>query len=199
MSFIQGVFGDKWQTVEKANLPGEWDDNWTDKWDPLDWKNSMKYLSKDLQNQINGQIANPNMVINDRNLLMPEMRNRLFSLLDHIREEHGLDPRINETWRSQDRQQMLYKKRSSWTLKSKHKTGNAADIISDKYLWGGNTVKTKDEETKAVEFYDILQNHLAKFGLKSIKKERCHVQFDPDWKPEETSDKSIIELEGRDK
>ncbi len=68
--------------------------------------------------------------------LVPEMRERLVRVLDRMRNEHGHDVRVSETYRSQARQDALHAQGRSrpgpvvtWTRNSNHTQGRAADIV----------------------------------------------------------------------
>ncbi|HEY0971857.1 MAG TPA: M15 family metallopeptidase, partial [Gemmatimonadales bacterium] len=68
--------------------------------------------------------------------LVPEMRERLARVLDRMRNEHGHDVRVSETYRSQARQDALHAQGRSapgqvvtWTRRSNHTLGRAADIV----------------------------------------------------------------------
>ncbi len=89
---------------------------------------------------------------------------------------HGYDPVVFEARRSAARQQYLYgfgrthhvgKRPVTWTLKSRHLTGTAVDIISKSRLWSWPG------------FYDALKHHAEALGLHVLNIEQCHVQADP--------------------
>ena len=109
----------------------------------------------------------------DINSLNLNFRTKLKSLI-HLMYKDGFDPIIFEAKRSQERQQYLYsigrtiqknRKPVTWTLKSKHFTGNAADIISKSYGWDWPT------------FFAALKLHAKEVGLQTLVQEGCHVQM----------------------
>jgi peptidoglycan L-alanyl-D-glutamate endopeptidase CwlK len=88
--------------------------------------------------------------------------------------ERGFDPILFEARRSPDRQQWLYgvgrthskhRKPITWTTNSRHLVGKAADIISKSRGWSWGA------------FYDALDEEAAKVGMRTLKVERCHIEF----------------------
>lgn len=108
----------------------------------------------------------------DFNSLNPDFRRKLLLVFGDMIED-GYAPIIVEAKRSQERQNWLYKigrrgkkneKPVTWTLKSKHRDGKAADVMDKKYGYG------------KVSFYESLSRHAKTRGLQTLKVERCHVQ-----------------------
>ena len=70
--------------------------------------------------------------------LAPAFRGRLERVLQRMQDELGLDVRVAETWRSQERQDLLFEQGRSapgpvvtWTRHSNHTRGLAADVAID--------------------------------------------------------------------
>jgi hypothetical protein len=70
--------------------------------------------------------------------LDPTFRHRLERVIDRMQREHGHHVVVNETLRSQERQEWLHAQGRTrpgpivtWTLNSNHSTGRAADLIID--------------------------------------------------------------------
>ena len=61
------------------------------------------------------------------NLLHPLLKKVSTGLIKDLKAQ-GIDARLIETSRTQERQQYLFNKKASKTLKSKHLTGRAFDI-----------------------------------------------------------------------
>lgn len=114
----------------------------------------------------------------------PKRDNTLDGLVPYVRERvekvilrmkmRGLDPIPFEGKRSYARQLWLYafgrkfaigKPKKTWTLKSKHLAGKAADIVSKSRLWNHP------------KFYDALAEEAKKEGLAVLDIERCHVEW----------------------
>lgn len=91
-----------------------------------------------------------------------------------LMRSNGYDPVIFEGLRTEERQKWLYgvgrthsknRKPVTWTLKSKHLKGMAADVISKKRLWNWPA------------FYVALKKNAAACGLRTLKSEGCHVEM----------------------
>lgn len=98
---------------------------------------------------------------------------RLNKLLEMMRAQ-GFDPILFEGKRSEARQKWLYgvgrthsltRRPVTWTLKSRHLVGKAADIISESRLWDWP------------EFYIALRRCAGQVGLYTLGNEQCHVQW----------------------
>lgn len=70
--------------------------------------------------------------------LNPDFRQRLTRVIDRMQREHGHSVTVNETLRTQGRQEHLYAQGRTrpgpvvtWTLNSNHRSGNAADLVID--------------------------------------------------------------------
>jgi hypothetical protein len=68
-------------------------------------------------------------------LLQPQFRGALARVVQRLETEHGLDVRVNETYRTQERQNLLYEQGRTtegpvvtWTRSSNHTRGLAADL-----------------------------------------------------------------------
>lgn len=68
----------------------------------------------------------------------PALRERVERVIRRMKDEHGHDVRVNETWRDQRRQDTLYAQGRSapgqvvtWTRHSRHTQGLAADLVVD--------------------------------------------------------------------
>jgi D-alanyl-D-alanine dipeptidase len=106
------------------------------------------------------------------NLLRPNFRNKIEELMN-VMEMKGYDPIIFESLRSNSRQNWLYsigrtyqknRKPVTWTLQSKHLTGEACDIISKSKGWNNP------------KFFEALQHEAHLLGLHTIPQEQCHIQ-----------------------
>lgn len=104
--------------------------------------------------------------------LLPAFRKKLDLVLGRMKSR-GFDPIIFEGRRSVQRQEWLYsigrtrqrsRKPVTWTLKSLHLGGNAADVISRSRGWSWP------------EFYRALEQEAEKAGLHTIPQEQCHLQ-----------------------
>ena len=89
-------------------------------------------------------------------------------------EARGFDPLLFEARRSPERQRWLYgvgrthslqRKPVTWTLRSKHLTGKAADIISKSRGWAHPA------------FFRALREESARVGLATLAVELCHVEW----------------------
>jgi hypothetical protein len=105
--------------------------------------------------------------------LDPEMERRVKLVIQNMLQS-GFDPILFEGRRSQERQKYLYsigrrkvkyERCVTWTLRSKHITGCAADIISKSRGWNNE------------KFFDQLGIEAKIQGLKQNKKERCHLEM----------------------
>lgn len=93
--------------------------------------------------------------IKDINLLDPKFKPYAERILEII-EEHNLPFRLFETLRTLERQKKLKKRGSSWTLKSQHIKGLAADFVvyhkaTKKYSWKSEDILYYDFLGKLVE------------------------------------------------
>lgn len=104
--------------------------------------------------------------------LEPTTRQAVAAVIAELRSA-GYDPVVFEARRTPERQRWLYgvgrthsrwRKPVTWTLKSKHLEGRAADVISKSRLWNWP------------EFYAALARTAKKHGLKTLTKERCHIE-----------------------
>lgn len=109
----------------------------------------------------------------DWDKLNPELARRLRRVFAAM-EAKGYDPMLFEGLRTQERQRWLYgigrthrkwQKPVTWTLKSKHLVGKAADIVSKKRLWNWP------------EFYKELRQQAKEYGLRTLRAEACHVEI----------------------
>ena len=128
-------------------------------------KKSVEYLGV----RING-IAPARM--NNIELLEPIFREKIRELLRAMKTA-GFEPWLFETKRSYERQVWLYaqgrviekgKKPVTWTIESKHRSGEAADIIEMAKLWSDPL------------FFKRLKIEAVKLGLLVLKRESCHVE-----------------------
>lgn len=110
--------------------------------------------------------------ISDIDKLRPDVAEKVKLLIQRMRVR-GFDPVVFETLRTKERQQWLYgigrthsldRKPVTWTLKSKHLEGKAADIISKSRGWNWPA------------FYAALGQEARAVGLRRISKELCHVE-----------------------
>lgn len=106
--------------------------------------------------------------------LEPYVADRVQRVLEAMKSRK-FDPVVFEAKRTAERQSYLYsigrtrelhRKPVTWTLKSKHLSGKAVDIISKTRGWNWPA------------FYDALQEEAAKEGLETIPVERCHIQWE---------------------
>jgi hypothetical protein len=109
----------------------------------------------------------------DINLLWLPFREKVALLLEAMRRR-GYDPVIFESLRTEKRQAWLYgygrthhkgRKPVTFTLKSRHLPGKAADIISKSKLWNHPA------------FFDALKDEAKRLGLETLDFEGCHVQW----------------------
>ena len=109
----------------------------------------------------------------DISALVPYVRDRVKAILAEL-EDLGFDPMVFEARRSDERQKWLYgigrthsldRKPVSWTLKSKHISGKAVDIISKSKMW----IHPK--------FFAALKKVSKKYGMHTLKKEACHIEW----------------------
>ena len=110
--------------------------------------------------------------IADLSALDPWFRQRVERVLDKMRAQ-GFDPVVYETLRTPERQAWLYgigrthsldRKPVTWTMKSKHLVGRAADIISKSRGWDHPA------------FFAALRKIAREQGLKTLNKEFCHIE-----------------------
>jgi hypothetical protein len=89
--------------------------------------------------------------------------------------ERGYDPMIFETRRSAARQAWLYsigrttekhRRPVTWTLKSRHLSGKAADIISRKDMWNA-----------PASFWAALRQEANREGMHVLRAELCHIEW----------------------
>lgn len=105
--------------------------------------------------------------------LKEPFKTKIHQLFEAMRAR-GLDPVIFEGLRSMGRQKWLYgigrthsldRKPVTWTLKSEHLKGKAADVISKSKGWSDS------------KFYVIMRQEAEKLGLYTLyPRESCHVQ-----------------------
>lgn len=80
-------------------------------------------------------VQSPLRRINDMTLLLPSFRERVEILVDRL-SHRGLDPVVWETFRTQERAELLAKYGTSKNgALSMHCYGAAADILSRRYKW----------------------------------------------------------------
>ena len=110
---------------------------------------------------------------NDMRLLWEPFQKKIEVLLERMKKR-GFDPKVFETKRSLDRQKWLYGygrthhigcKPKTWTMKSRHISGKAADIISKSKFWNWP------------EFFSALRHEAVTLGLEVLDVEQCHVQW----------------------
>jgi uncharacterized protein YcbK (DUF882 family) len=103
---------------------------------------------------------------NDLNLLQPYVKERVVKLLAAMRAR-GFDPEVFETYRSPARQRALMSRgpNTTRTLKSKHLTGKAVDIISKSRHWHWEA------------FFKALAEEARSVGLHTLRFEGCHVEW----------------------
>ena len=98
---------------------------------------------------------------------------RVIMLLERLKDL-GFDPIVFEAKRSEERQKWLYgigrthdlnRKPVTWTMNSRHLVGKGVDIISKSRLWDHP------------KFFTALDQEARKLGLKTLKVERCHVEW----------------------
>lgn len=106
--------------------------------------------------------------------LEPYVAERVRRILARMRER-GFDPMVFETRRSLERQKYLYgigrthsldRKPVTWTLKSKHIAGKAADIISRSKFWNAPAA-----------FWTALRQEANREGMHVLSKELCHIEW----------------------
>lgn len=111
--------------------------------------------------------------IADIGALTPQMQERVRRVIEKMRQR-GFDPVLFESKRTLERQRWLYgvgrthmrwRKPVTWTLKSKHLEGRAADIISRSRGWNWP------------EFYAALRAEARAAGLRTLRVEGCHVEL----------------------
>lgn len=111
--------------------------------------------------------------ISDINTLQPYVRDRILAVMATMRA-HGFDPVVFEAKRTVERQKWLYgigrthhkdQRPVTWTLKSRHIAGKAADIISASRLWNWP------------QFYKTLKQEANKQELKVLSSEQCHIEW----------------------
>jgi hypothetical protein len=80
----------------------------------------------------------PSLVVRDLQTLDPALRAKIERITERMRDEYGQTVTVNETWRSQSRQDRLFEQGRSragsvvtWTQRSQHTTGLAADLVVD--------------------------------------------------------------------
>jgi D-alanyl-D-alanine dipeptidase len=104
--------------------------------------------------------------------LEPRFRDKV-KLVFAAMEKLGMDPVAFETWRSEARQLWLYgvgrthdvgRKPVTWTKRSRHEDGRAVDVVSASRGWNWP------------EFYVQLGLCAQRFGLRTLKVERCHLE-----------------------
>lgn len=109
----------------------------------------------------------------DIDSLWPPFRSRVIELLRAM-ETRGFDPIVHEARRTIERQRWLYgigrthqtgRRPVTWTLRSWHLSGKAADIISRSRLWHWP------------RFYVVLRQEAERLGLETLRHEACHVQW----------------------
>lgn len=110
---------------------------------------------------------------NDINLLVPYVKDRVSNILNEMKSI-GFDPIVYEALRSKERQAWLYgigrthsknRKPVTWTMNSRHINGKAADIISKSKGWNNP------------KFYKALKRIANKYGMKVLKSEECHIEW----------------------
>lgn len=110
----------------------------------------------------------------DMQALKERFRELLVEILDEMRGM-GWDPIVIETVRNQERQDYLYslgrrgrkgERVVTWERHSSHKEGNAGDVIS----------RTRGYD--APEFFNRLEHVAAKHHCRTLKNDRCHVEWD---------------------
>ena len=83
-----------------------------------------------------------NEIKRDIKLLVPELQGKIICLLDLL-EKHNIPMKIFETLRTAKRQEELFKKGFSKTLKSKHIEGRACDMVvhfDEKWSWANEYI-----------------------------------------------------------
>lgn len=109
----------------------------------------------------------------DIDSLVPYVAERVNKILAAM-EGRGFDPVVFEARRSEVRQKWLYgigrthdlnRKPVTWTLKSKHLVGKAADIISKSRFWNWP------------EFFCALREEANKQGMHVLRSEQCHIEW----------------------
>lgn len=109
----------------------------------------------------------------DLNLLVHYVRERVERVIAAL-ESRGFDPRVFETYRTQERQNWLRHSRPprSWKRHSRHQDKKAADVISRSRFWGWD------------EFFDALKEEALREGLKDFRGgedwdwDRGHIEWD---------------------
>ena len=110
---------------------------------------------------------------NDLQLLHEPFRTRITELLERMKLR-GFDPILFETLRTLERQKWLYeigrtrekdRKPVTWTMKSKHFSGQACDIVSKSRLWDWP------------EFFSALRQEANRLKLRVLRTEQCHVEW----------------------
>jgi hypothetical protein len=104
--------------------------------------------------------------------LAPVFRDRLAHVIHRLHDEFGLDVKVVETWRSQERQDALYAQGRTadgptvtWTRRSNHTRGLAADLV----VGGGF------DDPAA---YATLAKVAAEEGLRTLPNDPGHVELD---------------------
>ncbi len=115
----------------------------------------------------------------DFTTLVPAFAAQLAALLLALRKR-GYEPVLFEARRTPERQAWLFgvgrthslnRKPVTWTLRSRHLSGRAADIIEKRTLWGDR------------KFFVALKAEALKLGLRdcaggvTFAKESCHVEY----------------------
>lgn len=109
----------------------------------------------------------------DVNLLEPYVADRVKKVIVALKAR-GFDPIVFESRRTEARQRWLYsigrttqknRKPVTWTMKSLHIHGKAADIISKKHGWNDPP------------FFEALAEEAVKVGMHTLGVELCHIQW----------------------
>ncbi len=126
--------------------------------------------------------------------LVPDFRNRLERVLDRL-ENEGFSPKVNETFRSEARQALMFELGTSKTPKvGNHHWGRAADIVDGRkdaqgrvVLWGASL----DTWSNAAERQRMADNFFAALG-RAAKAEG--LTWGGDWRS--FPDPAHVELKG---